>query len=170
MENKSEVSKKNKSSIIAIIVVAIVAVLLAAYFFFFKDMLNKTYKAVFLDNNEVYFGKMSRKDGNYVNLKDVYYLQITQTTKQDANGQAYQEPGYNIIKMGTEIHGPKNEMEIPKEHILFMQDLDKTSNVLKVIQQYGAQSQLQQAPQAQTPVTNTPVTNTPVTNTPVTGY
>ena len=147
--NEGVQKKKNKASVISIIVIVLVVALIIVYFAFLKDLLNKTYSAVFLDNNEVYFGKISSKGGDYIRLKDVYYLRVTYTTKTDDKGQEYQEPNYQIVKMGTEMHGPKDMMDITRDHMLFMQPLAKDSQVLAVINSYKAASQLPSAPQSQ---------------------
>lgn len=156
MENTTNevVQKKNKSSIITLIIAILVIALAVSYFVFFKDLLNKTYNAVFLDNNEVYFGKISSKNGDYIKLKDVFYLRVTYTVKKDDKGQDYQEPNYQIVKMGTEMHGPKDNMDISKEHVLFTQPLASDSQVLDVIDSYKKSSQLPSIPQSQEGTTN----------------
>lgn len=168
-------SKKllSKGKIIAILVVVIVGGLLASYFLFFKDKMNTKYKAIFLDNNDIYFGKVDYKNDNYVKIKDVYSLRVSQVTKKDKDGKDVQEPYFQIIKMGSEIHGPKNEMEITREHILYIQELEKTSQVLSTIANYDKQTsygntaaETETTPQAETPA---PATNTgyaPTTTTP----
>jgi len=170
MENTTNevVPKKNKSSIIKIVVLVLVVALIVSYFVFFKDLLNRTYSAVFLDNNEVYFGKISTQGKNYIKLKDVYYLRVTYTTKQDDKGQQYQEPNYQIVKMGTEMHGPKDIMDITREHVLFLQPLAKDSQVLAVIDAYKKNSQLPSVPQAgnQTQGQTQPQTQQPTTQLP----
>lgn len=162
MENTTNevVPKKNKSSIIKIVVLVLVVALIVSYFVFFKDLLNRTYSAVFLDNNEVYFGKISTQGKNYIKLKDVYYLRVTYTTKQDDKGQQYQEPNYQIVKMGTEMHGPKDTMDIVTEHVLFIQPLAKDSQVLTVIDSYKKAAQIPTIPQASNTTTNQEQTNT----------
>lgn len=158
------VQKKNKSSIFTIVIAVLVIALVVSYFAFFKDLLNRTYNAVFLDNNEVYFGKISSKNGEYIKLKDVYYLRVTYTVKQDEQGQQYQEPNYQIVKMGTEMHGPKDNMDIVRSHVLFTQPLDSSSQVLSVIDSYKKAGQLPSVPQANVDTTGQqPVTNTETT-------
>lgn len=160
--------KKNRTSIILIIIAIAIVAFIIIYFAFLKDVLNKTYDAVFLDNNEVYFGKISSQGGNYIKLKDVYYLRVTYTTKTDDKGQQYQEPNYQIVKMGTEMHGPKDIMDITREHVLFLQPLAKDSQVLAVIDAYKKNSQLPSVPQAgnQTQGQTQPQTQQPTTQLP----
>ena len=96
------------------------------------------YQAVFLTNDQVYFGKLSSPKSDYPVLRDVFYLQVTQTLQpQDpkipppAGGQQIQ-----LVKLGNELHGPIDEMKINKDHILFIEDLKPDSQVVKAIEAF----------------------------------
>jgi hypothetical protein len=156
-DKKGLVSKQNMIPFIIVLAIVVIGALLAVYLVFFNNKnINKGYRAYFLDNNEVYFGLEEKRDDGYIKIKDVYYLQVSQITTKDSKGQDVQQPDFKIIKMGTEIHGPKNEMEIVKEHVLFIQELADTSKVLQVIEKYNQAGQVPQlpAPQTQQPATN----------------
>src|SRR3989344_1531074 len=92
------------------------------------------YKAVFLTNDQVYFGQVSSINKPYVILKDIFYLQV---------GQALQpsEPANNVnlIKLGGELHGPQDLMIINRDHILFIEDLKPDSQVVQAITRYKEQ-------------------------------
>ena len=96
------------------------------------------YQAVFLTNNQVYFGKLSSPKSDYPVLRDIFYLQVTQTLQpQDPNvsppagGQQIQ-----LVKLGNELHGPIDEMKINKDQILFIEDLKPDSQVVKAIEAF----------------------------------
>ena len=101
-----------------------------------------TYQAVFLTNNQVYFGKLARAEAEYPVLKEVYYLQITQTL-QPKEEDAAPISNINLVKLGGEIHGPTDEMRINRIQILFIEDLKADSQVVTAIKQYQ-ESQKQQ--------------------------
>src|SRR5689334_1559208 len=64
------------------------------------------YQAVFLNNNQVYFGRINNSMGSqFVELKDIYYLQVQQQIQPATSKQA---PATNIslVKLGGELHGP----------------------------------------------------------------
>jgi hypothetical protein len=90
---------------------------------------NKTYVAVFLDTNQVFFGKVTSLRYDYVILKNVYYLQ--QTEEGD-------NPGFMLNKSGSELHGPRDEMYLNRDHILLLQPLRSDSEVVSTITQYEA--------------------------------
>ncbi len=99
------------------------------------------YQAVFLTNNQVYFGKLSSPKSDYPVLRDIFYLQVTQTLQpQDpkvpppAGGQQIQ-----LVKLGNELHGPIDEMKINKDQILFIEDLKPDSQVVKAIEAFKQQ-------------------------------
>lgn len=97
---------------------------------------DETYKAVFLLNNQVYFGKIEKETENKLTLNSVYYLQVNQAdTTKDKNA----EPQTSLIKLGEEIHGPENKLEIMNQNILFIETLRKDSKVLEAIGNYEKQ-------------------------------
>lgn len=84
-----------------------------------------TYQAVFLDNNQIYFGRLEHLDSSYPVLTDAYYVRIT---NQEGNAG-------KVVPLGdTEPHRPENQMILNKEHILFVENLKADSPVIKVIQ------------------------------------
>lgn len=97
------------------------------------------YQAVFFTNGQVYFGKLSTADGDYMSLTDVYYLQTQASGESDAQNPqetATEQNGVQLIKLGDEIHGPEDEMIISKEQVLFYENLKTDGKVAKSIEQY----------------------------------
>src|SRR3989344_3278876 len=92
-----------------------------------------TYQAVFLANNQVYFGKLSNQNGKYPVLTDIYYLRVTQPLQP-----SQPNPNINLIKLGDELHGPSDRMEINRDQILFVEDLKPDSQVVRAINDYRA--------------------------------
>ena len=87
------------------------------------------YQAVFLDNGQVYFGKLSGTNKEFYTLRDVYYLQ-TGAVGLDANASL------SLTKLGNEAHGPEDEMRINKAHILFIEDMKQESKVVGAIKDH----------------------------------
>lgn len=98
------------------------------------------YQAVFLTNGQVYFGKLETVNSGYMRLSDIYYLQTSSTTKTDSSIQASTSNASNVelIKLGSEVHGPTDEMVINKDQILFFENLKKDGNVTASIVKYQA--------------------------------
>lgn len=94
-----------------------------------------TYQAVFLSNNQVYFGKLSNRSGQYTVLNDIYYLRIAQPL-QPKPGAQQPTPDISLVKLGGELHGPTDKMEINRDHILFIEDLKVDSQVVSAINAY----------------------------------
>ena len=94
---------------------------------------SSAYQAIFLSNDQVYFGKITKSSGDYATLTDIYYLQVAQALQPS-------EPSskVNLVKLGDEMHGPADIMEINRDHILFIEDLKPESQVVKAIEQYKA--------------------------------
>jgi hypothetical protein len=109
-----------------------------------------TYQAVFLTNGQVYFGKLSDANSNWITLTNIYYLQVTQnlqaaaTSDQTKNatpsttGAANQsQNNIQLVKLGSELHGPTDEMHIERDKVLFWEDMKDDSKVVQAINQYS---------------------------------
>jgi hypothetical protein len=90
------------------------------------------YKAVVLTSGDVYFAKVSDSFGRYLTLRDIFYPQVAQTVQG-------QQPEVRIIKFGGEIHGPQDEIQVNREHVIMIQPLRSDSQVIETIDQYKSQ-------------------------------
>lgn len=91
--------------------------------------LTSEYQAVFLDNGQVYFGKITAQRSDYLRLTEVFYLQ-SGTSAMDS------EANVALVKLGNEMHGPQDQMFIRAERVLFVENLKDDSKVVQAIQQY----------------------------------
>jgi hypothetical protein len=95
------------------------------------------WRAVFLTNNQVYFGKFrSVPFSNSIVLRDIYYLQVTPALQPQTEGVS--APAIKVVKLGSELHGPADEMHIPRSQILFWEKLKSDSPVVRAISQTSA--------------------------------
>jgi hypothetical protein len=85
-----------------------------------------SYYAVFLNNNEVYFGQLEQGGGEVI-LKNVYYFN---TGADNASSTSLQ-----LVKLGSEIHGPTDTIYIPKTSVNFYEKLRDDSRVVKSIKE-----------------------------------
>jgi hypothetical protein len=88
---------------------------------------NSTYVAVFLTTNQVFFGKIESMNYRDVVLTDTFYLQ---------QGGSVENPEFILQKSGSELHAPEDMMFINRDHILIIQPLKASSQVLTSIAQY----------------------------------
>ena len=88
-----------------------------------KDFIDSsTYQAVFLTNDQIYFGNLKNTSSDYLILSDVYYVKIDQS----GAGQ--------LVKLGSgEPHGPKDEMIINQDQVIFWENLKPDSTVVQKI-------------------------------------
>ncbi|MBI5369638.1 hypothetical protein HZA85_00370 [Candidatus Uhrbacteria bacterium] len=90
---------------------------------------SESYQAVFLDNGQVYFGRLTTQKDGFDTLTEVFYLQ-TGSVELDQQGNL------QLTKLGNEAHGPKDEMKINREHILFIENMKDDSKVASAIKSY----------------------------------
>lgn len=149
--SKSKV-KKNKQKLIALLVgiVVAVAVILLSGWFLHRSSTAATidsgkYQAVFFTNGQVYFGKLSPVNAHYFKLTDVFYIQAQEAEAKEGEGSenpqqtGSQSTDIRLIKLGSEVHGPDDEMIISKEQILFFENLKKDGKVSDSITKYNAE-------------------------------
>jgi hypothetical protein len=103
------------------------------------------YQAVFMDNGQVFFGKLENAGSSYPLLKNVFYIgrQQSPETKEFRN---------ILIKRGSEWHEPEY-MYINKQHIAVIEPVAPKSRVASLIAQAQAQKT---APAPETAPTQTP--------------
>lgn len=134
-----------------LIVVAALIVAAAAIWYFITSGSGKvlgvsttsTYQSVFLTNGQVYFGKMT-DEGSWIKLTDIYYLQVTQPLQQTANPDqtkpsdtaSNSKPDIQLVKLGSELHGPTDAMYIEHDKVLFWENMKDDSKVVSAIKQY----------------------------------
>jgi hypothetical protein len=129
----------NKKVWIAVIAVVVVLVLGALGWWGYNNMASpdgikkNQYQAVFLTNGQVYFGKVSNVNSGYVDLADIYYLQVQQSVQPDAKAASSENPQVSLAKLGSELHGPEDQMKISREQILFWENLKDDSKVVEAI-------------------------------------
>lgn len=85
------------------------------------------YQAVLLDDNQVFYGKLSNFDSGQPVLTDVYYI------KSGTDPQT-KETKSVLLKRGKELHGP-DRMYLNKQHIVLIEPVGPSSQVAKLIEQ-----------------------------------
>lgn len=84
------------------------------------------YQAVFLNGGQVYFGKVTNLNHDYMTLTDIYYLTPNQAVQTGKNTSS--DNNFTIRKLGCELHRPQDGMIIDHSQIVFWENLkDDTS-------------------------------------------
>ena len=144
----SESTMQRKNSSAPWIILGVIVIVIIVLGVLFRDKIftkggqtsNGSYQAVFLSNGQVYFGKLSEAHGDYIDLKDIYYLQVgpQQGSGEAANTATNTQQQIQLVKLGNELHGPVDEMHINRTQVLFYEDLKSDGQVVKAIQSYKA--------------------------------
>lgn len=137
----SEPTLSSKLLVVSIIIAALavaVAMTIGVFRSFKTTSLVKAdqYQAVFLDNGQVYFGKLSGVSASYAKLTDIYYLQVEQQIQpeqQEEGAEEAQQPQISLAKLGNELHGPEDEMFILQDKIVFWENLKNDGQVVTAI-------------------------------------
>lgn len=84
-----------------------------------------SYQAVLLDDNQVFYGKISGLDSELPVLSEVFYI------KSGTDPQT-KEVKNVLVKRGKELHGP-DRMYINPRHIILIEPVGADSQVAKLI-------------------------------------
>lgn len=127
----------NKKIFLIIIAGLLLVALIGGWYFWQKkhNLADLHYSAVFLSNNQVYFGKIISYNKNFIELVDIYYLQMKEPL-QNSGGNAASSADLTLIKLGQELHGPTDKMVIPVNSVYFTEDLKHDSKVVRAIKEY----------------------------------
>jgi len=85
------------------------------------------YQAVFLDNGQVFFGKLGDQGSSFLSLRDVFFVQ--------RQVEADKKTARNILMhLGSEWHGP-DFMRLNTRHIVRIEPVAPDSQVAKLIRE-----------------------------------
>ena len=124
-------------ALVIVIGLIIVGTIASRQFLSSTSIDSNKYQAVFLSNGQVYFGKLENSSGEYLKLTNVFYLQTkTDTTTQNPQTAAAAGSNVELIKLGSEIHGPDDQMLISRSQVLFYENLKPDGRVSQSISSY----------------------------------
>lgn len=102
-------------------------------------MIDKSkYQAVFLNNGQVYFGKVKDINSNHLDLRDIFYLNVNQQVQPSDNQPA--QANISLVKLGCELHGPADQMIVNREQVTFWENLREEGQVTKAIDEWIKQN------------------------------
>ena len=93
----------------------------------FPRKLTADYHAVFLDNGQVFFGRLKAPSSDFIELTDVFYV------KSETN-QETKEVRSVLIKRGQEWHGP-DMMYVNSKHVTLIEPVSPGSKVGELIKE-----------------------------------
>ena len=85
------------------------------------------YQAVFLDNGQVFFGRLQKTKSDFLLFRDVFYIkhEVDKEQKESRN---------LLLKRGMELHGPEF-MRINSRHVVIIEPVAPDSRVFQLIMQ-----------------------------------
>lgn len=108
-----------------------------------KKNTTSDFQAVHLTDKIIYFGKVVEYNTNTVRLTDVYYIQGGYTDPAQAlpagTYSQSQMPMISLVKRGSELHAPTDEMVLNTVNVTFIENLKPDSRVYQAIKDYERQ-------------------------------
>ncbi len=135
------------TKILGVVILFGVAILVAALAVGFSHVGNSNeskyintgkYQAVFLNNGQVYFGKIQSMNTQYLNLTSVYYLTQASATGTSSTSS---DSNYTLVKLGCQqIHDPIDQMLINRSQVTFWENLQDSGKVATSIKSFMKQN------------------------------
>lgn len=105
--------------------------------------LSSPYQAVFLSNNQVYFGHLSGINDSTPKLTDVFQLTIDTSPQgaagdEAAAGEVTKEKSTTATATSFKLVPASQALSLNRSQIVFIEDLSKDSQVLTEINKYKA--------------------------------
>ncbi len=140
--------KKRLGWLWMLIIIAVAALAFGGWALWSQSEKGKTgidtgkYQAVFLSNGQLYFGKMKVLSDVTFQLDDVYYLeQVESAASVSSAEEAAKQSTATLRKLGEiEPHAPEDTMFIPKQQVLFYENLQDSGKVVKLIGEHKQQA------------------------------
>lgn len=93
---------------------------------------SEKYQAVFLQNGQVFFGKMRQNSGSDIVLDNVYYIQVVNeevpATEDGGEPTVVQRP--QLVKKGDEAYGPEDSIRINRSQVTVVEELRDDSDIM----------------------------------------
>ena len=140
---RQEPEKRSKRGLVWTLIVGLLVIALAVVGWFMWSHAQSgatginasRFQAVFLNNGQIYFGKLSNFNDTSFKLTNIYYPQAQSAGEEEETSTQDASNGIQLIRLGDEVHGPESEMFISKDQILYYENLKSDSKVSQLIQQ-----------------------------------
>jgi len=126
-----------------IYIVILIVLVLFASFIFYRTRLSgpastksNVFSAVFLLNDQVYFGQITKETDNEIVLRNVYYLKANATVDTQSSEENAANVKLSLVKLGDELHNPEDWMIINRDHVLFIERLRPQGTIMDAIRKY----------------------------------
>jgi hypothetical protein len=93
-------------------------------------------QAVFLQNDQVYFGHITTLNSRYLVLHDIYYLQ----TSNSSNNSSTNASNVSLVKLGCELHRPYDQMVVNRAEVEFWENLQDGGQVANAVAKFKQQN------------------------------
>lgn len=105
----------------------------------YSQVATNEYQAVFLNNGQVYFGKVTSLNKDYLTLTNIFYLQSSSTSTTSSPQPSSSKNNLTLVKLGVnELHAPQDKMIINQSQVSFWENLKDSSKVVTAIKQYNS--------------------------------
>ncbi len=94
-------------------------------------------QAVFMNGGQVYFGKITNLNKEYMTLQDIYYLKVNQAVQPGSEQKAND---ISLVKLGCELHGPEDLMVVKQSQVIFWENLKDDGKVAQAVDQFKSQN------------------------------
>lgn len=132
---------------VSILIIVIILLIFSAWWFFGRNLhFNKStvnnpeFKAIALDNGQIYYAQIVKKDDEMIYLTEVYYIQSEQRTvpAEEEGGEDQTVNVPVLVKRGQELHKPTGYLELNRDRVVGIETIGQDSEIYQEIQRLQA--------------------------------
>lgn len=137
---KTPLAPVKKRPWLVIVFIVIIVILLLALLYFMKfgqTVAQNQFKALYLENGQVYYAKVVKEDKYSIYLDEVYYIQNEERTVPAEEGATNEEPQTVtvpvLVKRGQELSKPQGWLVLNRQKVVAIETLGSDSPVIEEI-------------------------------------
>ncbi len=131
-------TRKNYRPFITIVLMILIIVLAAWLIFLYraKPVDNSLkFKAVYLENGQIYYAKVVKEDNLNVYLDEVYYIDTQEVTMPTGEGDEVATTTVPVlVKRGQELNKPQGWLQLNRSKVVAIEEIGPDSEIIKEIE------------------------------------
>jgi len=136
-KSKAANGKKGLVLLVVGIIVLLAIIVFLVMTIFVSPVKESTWYGVLVTNGRTYFGHIVKQNSQTIVLQDVYYLQVQQVPQTEEGVES--QPQITVVSIEADIHAPENELQINREHVIYVQKLAEDSQIIATIKELKEQ-------------------------------
>jgi len=130
--------RRNYKALLATFLIVVIIALVACLAFLYKGTPvdnNLKFKAVYLENGQIYYAKVVKEDNLNVYLDEVYYIDTQEVAIPSGEGEETATTTVPVlVKRGQELNKPQGWLQLNRSKVVAIEEIGPDSEIIKEIE------------------------------------